>query len=273
VRRPARASTPSAIARPCRSSPRAAAARDGRHARFGPARATAAATSVAVLSSLRSSTTVTSSVPDSAVRSRMPRSGRSRRPRCVPAPPRGCRGIAARRRVREAIGTCVPKLTACDHHPDPRGGSQPSGVPGKREHRDPSFGRATARPALALVLACAARPKHSSANSSPTAIGGPNCSRTYRSRPKCCYSTTCGRFRARSQAASRSLFPRRAARARRLGTRLRRRGEVSVSIEAYLALRLLGVPADDPALVRAQTFILAAAASRIRVSSRRCTWR
>ena len=34
-------------------------------------------------------------------------------------------------------------------------------------------------------------------------------------------------------------------------------GEVSVSIEAYLALRLLGVPADDPALVRAQTFILA----------------
>jgi squalene-hopene/tetraprenyl-beta-curcumene cyclase len=34
-------------------------------------------------------------------------------------------------------------------------------------------------------------------------------------------------------------------------------GELSVSIEAYLALRLLGVAPDDPALVRARTFILA----------------
>jgi squalene-hopene/tetraprenyl-beta-curcumene cyclase len=34
-------------------------------------------------------------------------------------------------------------------------------------------------------------------------------------------------------------------------------GELSVSIESYLALRLLGVAADDPALERARTFILA----------------
>jgi squalene-hopene/tetraprenyl-beta-curcumene cyclase len=34
-------------------------------------------------------------------------------------------------------------------------------------------------------------------------------------------------------------------------------GELSVSIEAYLALRLLGVRADDPALVSARAFILA----------------
>ena len=34
-------------------------------------------------------------------------------------------------------------------------------------------------------------------------------------------------------------------------------GELSVSIEAYLALRMLGVPATDPALVRARTYILA----------------
>ena len=34
-------------------------------------------------------------------------------------------------------------------------------------------------------------------------------------------------------------------------------GELSVSIEAYLALRMLGVPASDPALVRARAFILA----------------
>ena len=34
-------------------------------------------------------------------------------------------------------------------------------------------------------------------------------------------------------------------------------GELSVSIEAYLALRLLGVPAGDPALVRARAFVLA----------------
>jgi squalene-hopene/tetraprenyl-beta-curcumene cyclase len=34
-------------------------------------------------------------------------------------------------------------------------------------------------------------------------------------------------------------------------------GELSVSVEAYLALRMLGVAADDPALVRARTFILA----------------
>ena len=33
-------------------------------------------------------------------------------------------------------------------------------------------------------------------------------------------------------------------------------GEVSTSVEAYMALRLLGVPADDPALVRARAFIL-----------------
>ncbi|MBV8643735.1 MAG: squalene--hopene cyclase, partial [Candidatus Eremiobacteraeota bacterium] len=33
-------------------------------------------------------------------------------------------------------------------------------------------------------------------------------------------------------------------------------GELSVSIEAYLALRMLGVPADDPALERARRFIL-----------------
>ena len=34
-------------------------------------------------------------------------------------------------------------------------------------------------------------------------------------------------------------------------------GELSVSVEAYTALRMLGVPADDPALIRARTFILA----------------
>ncbi len=34
-------------------------------------------------------------------------------------------------------------------------------------------------------------------------------------------------------------------------------GEVSVSVEAYMALRMLGVPPDDPALERARTFILA----------------
>jgi squalene-hopene/tetraprenyl-beta-curcumene cyclase len=34
-------------------------------------------------------------------------------------------------------------------------------------------------------------------------------------------------------------------------------GDLSTSVEAYMALRLLGVPADDPALVRAQEFILA----------------
>jgi squalene-hopene/tetraprenyl-beta-curcumene cyclase len=34
-------------------------------------------------------------------------------------------------------------------------------------------------------------------------------------------------------------------------------GELSASIEAYMALRMLGVPADDPALARARTFILA----------------
>jgi squalene-hopene/tetraprenyl-beta-curcumene cyclase len=34
-------------------------------------------------------------------------------------------------------------------------------------------------------------------------------------------------------------------------------GELSVSVEAYLALRLLGVERDDPALVRARVFILA----------------
>ncbi|MDB5027747.1 MAG: squalene/oxidosqualene cyclase [Candidatus Eremiobacteraeota bacterium] len=34
-------------------------------------------------------------------------------------------------------------------------------------------------------------------------------------------------------------------------------GELSVSVEAYLALRMLGVVADDPALVRARAFILA----------------
>jgi squalene-hopene/tetraprenyl-beta-curcumene cyclase len=34
-------------------------------------------------------------------------------------------------------------------------------------------------------------------------------------------------------------------------------GELSVSIEAYMALRLLGVPQDDPALIRARTYILA----------------
>lgn len=34
-------------------------------------------------------------------------------------------------------------------------------------------------------------------------------------------------------------------------------GELSVSVEAYLALRLLGVPADDPALQRARAFVLA----------------
>jgi squalene-hopene/tetraprenyl-beta-curcumene cyclase len=33
-------------------------------------------------------------------------------------------------------------------------------------------------------------------------------------------------------------------------------GELSVSIEAYMALRLLGVPQDDPALARAREFIL-----------------
>ncbi|MEO1392206.1 MAG: squalene--hopene cyclase [Cyanobacteria bacterium J06634_5] len=33
-------------------------------------------------------------------------------------------------------------------------------------------------------------------------------------------------------------------------------GHLSVSIEAYMALRLLGVPANDPALIRAKTFIL-----------------
>ena len=34
-------------------------------------------------------------------------------------------------------------------------------------------------------------------------------------------------------------------------------GELSVTIEAYLALRLLDVPPDDPALVRARAFVLA----------------
>lgn len=34
-------------------------------------------------------------------------------------------------------------------------------------------------------------------------------------------------------------------------------GELSVTIEAYLALRMLGVPSDDPALERARAFILA----------------
>ena len=34
-------------------------------------------------------------------------------------------------------------------------------------------------------------------------------------------------------------------------------GEISTSVEAYMALRLLGVPASDPALQRAKTFILA----------------
>ncbi|MBV8580675.1 MAG: squalene--hopene cyclase, partial [Candidatus Eremiobacteraeota bacterium] len=33
-------------------------------------------------------------------------------------------------------------------------------------------------------------------------------------------------------------------------------GELSASVEAYMALRLLGVPADDPALRRAKSFIL-----------------
>ncbi|MEH2139880.1 squalene--hopene cyclase [Nostoc sp.] len=33
-------------------------------------------------------------------------------------------------------------------------------------------------------------------------------------------------------------------------------GEISTSVEAYMALRLLGVPASDPALIRAQAFIL-----------------
>lgn len=33
-------------------------------------------------------------------------------------------------------------------------------------------------------------------------------------------------------------------------------GEISVSVEAYMALKLLGVPMDDPAMVRAQEFIL-----------------
>ncbi|MEH2451627.1 squalene--hopene cyclase [Nostoc sp.] len=33
-------------------------------------------------------------------------------------------------------------------------------------------------------------------------------------------------------------------------------GELSTSVEAYMALRLLGVPATDPAMVRAQAFIL-----------------
>ena len=34
------------------------------------------------------------------------------------------------------------------------------------------------------------------------------------------------------------------------------RGEISVSVEAYMALRVLGVPADDPALLKAKDFIL-----------------
>ena len=33
-------------------------------------------------------------------------------------------------------------------------------------------------------------------------------------------------------------------------------GELSTSVEAYMALRLLGVPANDPAMIRARTFIL-----------------
>jgi squalene-hopene/tetraprenyl-beta-curcumene cyclase len=33
-------------------------------------------------------------------------------------------------------------------------------------------------------------------------------------------------------------------------------GELSTSVEAYMALRLLGVPATDPAMVRARKFIL-----------------
>ena len=34
-------------------------------------------------------------------------------------------------------------------------------------------------------------------------------------------------------------------------------GDLSTSVEAYLGLRLLGVPADDPALLKAKSFILA----------------
>jgi squalene-hopene/tetraprenyl-beta-curcumene cyclase len=34
-------------------------------------------------------------------------------------------------------------------------------------------------------------------------------------------------------------------------------GQLSVTVEAYLALRMLGVPPDDPALVRARAFVLA----------------
>src|SRR5687768_17344654 len=33
-------------------------------------------------------------------------------------------------------------------------------------------------------------------------------------------------------------------------------GELSTSVEAYMALRLLGVPASDPAMIRAQAFII-----------------
>ncbi|MHC5826857.1 MAG: squalene--hopene cyclase, partial [Nostoc sp.] len=33
-------------------------------------------------------------------------------------------------------------------------------------------------------------------------------------------------------------------------------GELSTSVEAYMALRLLGVPASDPAMIRAKAFIL-----------------
>jgi len=33
-------------------------------------------------------------------------------------------------------------------------------------------------------------------------------------------------------------------------------GEISTSVEAYMGLRVLGVPADDPALMKAKDFIL-----------------
>ncbi len=33
-------------------------------------------------------------------------------------------------------------------------------------------------------------------------------------------------------------------------------GEISTSVEAYMALKLLGVPANDPAMIQARTFIL-----------------
>jgi squalene cyclase len=49
-------------------------------------------------------------------------------------------------------------------------------------------------------------------------------------------------------------------------------GDLSTSVEAYTALRVLGVPASDPALLRAKEFILSRAASAKPAFLPSCTW-